>query len=149
MACTLLWSSSLRFHDSQAYRKMDVTIRIRRVLERREILLSFQTGRVFILTLTLIGWCFAQRSSPGLIPARLGFRAEFVFRQIWRLVRVLDSISNPSRMRTESISDPCASGTHVEDCSVQFSSLRFRLSGGHEKRFSRDPLPVFFCRRPL
>ena len=35
----------MRVHDSQAYRKMDVTReRIIRILELREILLSFQTG---------------------------------------------------------------------------------------------------------
>ena len=35
----------MRVHDSQAYRKMDVTReRISRILERREILLSIQTG---------------------------------------------------------------------------------------------------------
>ena len=35
----------MRVHDSQAYRKMDVTMaRISRILELREILLSFQTG---------------------------------------------------------------------------------------------------------
>ena len=35
----------MRALDSQAYRKMDVTSeRIRRILELREILLSFQTG---------------------------------------------------------------------------------------------------------
>ena len=35
----------MRVHDSQAYRKMDVIRgRISRVLELREILLSFQTG---------------------------------------------------------------------------------------------------------
>ena len=35
----------MRVHDSQAHRKMDVTMeRISRVLELREILLSFQTG---------------------------------------------------------------------------------------------------------
>ena len=45
MACVLLWSSAVRFHDSQAYRKMDVTReRISRILELREILLSIQTG---------------------------------------------------------------------------------------------------------
>ena len=45
MACTLLWSSAKRVHDSQAYRKMDVTKeRISRILELRKILLSFQTG---------------------------------------------------------------------------------------------------------
>ena len=45
MACILLWSSAVRVHDSQAHRKMDVTReRISRILELREILLSFQTG---------------------------------------------------------------------------------------------------------
>ena len=43
MACILLWSSAVRVHDSQAYRKMDVTMeRFSRILELREILLSFQ-----------------------------------------------------------------------------------------------------------
>ena len=41
MTCVLLWNSAVRVHDSQAYRYMDVTSRI---LELREILLSFQTG---------------------------------------------------------------------------------------------------------
>ena len=41
MACILLWSSPVRVHDSQAYRKMDVTrVRISHILELREILLS-------------------------------------------------------------------------------------------------------------
>ena len=45
MACILLCSSAVRVHDSQAYRKMDVTReRISRILELREILLSIQTG---------------------------------------------------------------------------------------------------------
>ena len=45
MACILLWNSAVRVHDSQAYRKLDVTReRINRILELREILLSFQTG---------------------------------------------------------------------------------------------------------
>ena len=45
MACILLWSSAVRVHDSQAYRKMDVTRdRISRILELRKILLSFQIG---------------------------------------------------------------------------------------------------------
>ena len=45
MACILLWSSAVRVHDSQAYRKMDVTREcISCILELREILLSFQTG---------------------------------------------------------------------------------------------------------
>ena len=45
MARILLCSSAVSVHDSQAYRKMDVTReRIERILELREILLSFQTG---------------------------------------------------------------------------------------------------------
>ena len=45
MARILLCSSAVRVHDSQAYRKMDVTReRISRILELREILLSIQTG---------------------------------------------------------------------------------------------------------
>ena len=45
MACILLKSSAVRVHDSQAYRKMDLTRQhISRILELREILLSFQTG---------------------------------------------------------------------------------------------------------
>ena len=49
MVCILLWSSAVRIHDSQAYRKMDVTReRISRILELREILLSIQTGFSFV-----------------------------------------------------------------------------------------------------
>ena len=45
MACILLWSSAVRVHDLQAYRKMDVTREcISHIFELREILLSFQTG---------------------------------------------------------------------------------------------------------
>ena len=45
MACILPCSSAVSVHDSQAYRKMDMTReRIRRILEQREILLSFQMG---------------------------------------------------------------------------------------------------------
>ena len=45
MACILLFSSAVKVHDSQAYRKMDVTREhFRCILELREILLLFQTG---------------------------------------------------------------------------------------------------------
>ena len=45
MACILLWSTAVRIHDSQAYRKVDVTReRISCILELREVLLSFQAG---------------------------------------------------------------------------------------------------------
>ena len=41
MMMILLWSYAVRVHDSQAYRKMDVTReRFSRILELREILLS-------------------------------------------------------------------------------------------------------------
>ena len=49
MACILLMNSAVRVHDSQSYRKMDVTReRINRILELREILMSFQTGLNFV-----------------------------------------------------------------------------------------------------
>ena len=45
MACILLWSSAVRVHDSQAYRKMDVTKEsMSRIFELRTILLSFKAG---------------------------------------------------------------------------------------------------------
>ena len=45
MARILICSSAVRVHDSQAYRKTDVTREcISRIVELREILLSFQTG---------------------------------------------------------------------------------------------------------
>ena len=45
MARILLWSSAVRVHDSQAYRKVDVTREYTsRILELREILLLIQTG---------------------------------------------------------------------------------------------------------
>ena len=45
MARILLCSSAVRVHDSQAYRKMDVTRdQIGRILELKEMLLSFQRG---------------------------------------------------------------------------------------------------------
>ena len=45
MARILLRSFAVRVHDSQAYRKMDVTREsISRILELREMIPSFQTG---------------------------------------------------------------------------------------------------------
>ena len=64
MACILLWNSAVRVHDSQAYRKIDVTReRISRILELREILLSFQTG--FNLDSAAVV-CAILESIPGL-----------------------------------------------------------------------------------
>ena len=43
--CFLLWNSAVRVHDSQAYRKMDVTREcVSCIFELKEILLSVQTG---------------------------------------------------------------------------------------------------------
>ena len=57
----------MRIHDSQAYRRMDVTReRISRILDPREILLSFQTG------LNLVNAAFAcaiRQSISGLEPS--------------------------------------------------------------------------------
>ena len=51
MACILLWSSAVRVHDSQAYRKRNVTREhISRTFELREILLLFQTGFSLVST---------------------------------------------------------------------------------------------------
>ena len=45
MARILLCISAVRIHDSQAYKKTDVTReRISRISELRDMLLSFQTG---------------------------------------------------------------------------------------------------------
>ena len=45
MPCILLWNPAVRVHDSQAYMEMVVTREgISRILELREIPLSFQTG---------------------------------------------------------------------------------------------------------
>ena len=45
MACILLRGSAVRVHDSQAYRKIDVTREcISRILKLTETLLSFQIG---------------------------------------------------------------------------------------------------------
>ena len=57
----------MRVHDSQAYRKMDVTReRISRILELREILLSIQTG--FSLVNAAVA-CAILESISGLEPS--------------------------------------------------------------------------------
>ena len=67
MACILLWSSAVRVHDSQAYRKMDVTReRISRILELREILLSIQTGFSLVNAAVV---CVIVESISGLEPS--------------------------------------------------------------------------------
>ena len=67
MACILLWSSAVRVHDLQAYRKMDATREhISRILEPREILLSIQTG--FSLVKAAVA-CAVLESISGLEPS--------------------------------------------------------------------------------
>ena len=57
----------MRVHDSQADRKMDVTReRISRILELREILLSFQTGFSLVNTAVV---CAILESISGLEPS--------------------------------------------------------------------------------
>ena len=59
----------MKVHDSQAYRKMDVTReRISRILELREILLSIQTG--FSLVNAAVA-CAILESISGLEPSSL------------------------------------------------------------------------------
>ena len=67
MACVLLWSCAVRVHDSKVYRKMDVTgERISRILELREILLSFQTGFNLVNAAVV---CATVESISGLEPS--------------------------------------------------------------------------------
>ena len=67
MAYILLWSSAVRVHDSQAYRKMDVTREhISCILELREILLSFQTGFSLVNAAVV---CAILESIPVLKPS--------------------------------------------------------------------------------
>ena len=67
MAGILLWSFAVRVHDSQAYRKMGVTSeRISRILELREILMSFQAG--FSLVNAAVA-CAILESISGLEPS--------------------------------------------------------------------------------
>ena len=67
MAYILLWNSAVRVHDSQAYRKMDVTRKhITCILELREILLSFQTGFNLV---NVAAVCAILESISGLEPS--------------------------------------------------------------------------------
>ena len=57
----------MRVHDSQAYRKMDLTMeRISRILELREMLLSFQTGFSLVNAAVV---CAILESISGLEPS--------------------------------------------------------------------------------
>ena len=67
MAGILLLSCAVRVHDSQACKKMDVTReRINRILELREIPLSFQTGFILVNTAVV---CAILESISGLEPS--------------------------------------------------------------------------------
>ena len=67
MVCILIWSSAVRVHDSQTHRKMDVTReRISRILELREILLSFQTGFSLVNAAVV---CAVLESISGIEPS--------------------------------------------------------------------------------
>ena len=67
MVFILLWSSAVKVHDSQAYKKMDVTReRISRIFELREILQSFQTGFNLVNAAVV---CAILESITGLEPS--------------------------------------------------------------------------------
>ena len=67
MVCILLCSSAVRVHDSQVYRKIDVTREsISCILELREILLSFQTGFNLVSAAAV---CAILESISGLEPS--------------------------------------------------------------------------------
>ena len=67
MARIRLCSSAVKVHDSQAYRKMDVTSeRINRNLELREMLLSFQTGFSLVNAAVI---CAVLESISGMEPS--------------------------------------------------------------------------------
>ena len=67
MACILLWSSAVRVHDSQAYRKMDVTReRFSHILELRGLFLSIRTGFSLV---SLAVFCAILESISGLEPS--------------------------------------------------------------------------------
>ena len=56
----------MRVHDSQAYRKMDVTReRISHILELREIFLPFKTvSTLSMLLLSVLSWRVSQACDP-------------------------------------------------------------------------------------
>ena len=83
MAWVLLWSSAVSIHDSQAFRKMDVTReRISRILELREILLSFQTSfslvNAAVVSTILEGISGLEPSSDATEPMYLKLEAQDV-----------------------------------------------------------------------
>ena len=66
----------MRVHDSQAYRKMDVTReRISRILELREILLSIQTGFSRVNAAVV---CAILESISGLEPSSIITESRYV-----------------------------------------------------------------------
>ena len=66
MAHILLCSSAARVHDSQAYKKIDMTRdHISRILELRKMLLSFQTGFNLVSAAVI---CAILKSISGLEP---------------------------------------------------------------------------------
>ena len=94
MACILLWSSAMKVHDSQAYRKMAVTReRISRILELREMFLSFRISH-------LIQRPGYQRGSPCQDPAgnrttqRPDHRKETQTAVVWSCLPFIGSSQN-------------------------------------------------------
>ena len=101
MACILLLSPAVRVHDSQAYRKMDVTTeRIIRILELREILLSIQlVSALSMLLLSVLSWRVSQAWNPHHLQLSPGigslWLSQATVHSLWSLSR------NNNRVRTQ------------------------------------------------
>ena len=83
MACILL-CSAVRVHDSQAYRKMDVTReRISHILELREILRSFQTEEKLemVTSFKYLGSVITDEGSKPEIPSGIAQTTAALTRQ--------------------------------------------------------------------
>ena len=76
----------MRVHDSQAYRKMDVTReRISRILELREILLSFQSGCNLVNAAVA---CAILESISGLEPSSVVTEPRYLKRVTLKLLSI-------------------------------------------------------------
>ena len=149
----LLRSSSVRVHESQAYRKMDVTREhISCVLELREVLLSFQTG--FNLVTAAVA-CAVLESISGLEPSLVITEPRYL-----KLVTVSSfchpqwgaadaEIKVPSGENTELKRSPFQAwsrSVYSNTCYAYcqgFLPCLFLSSGPFTGFFSPKPLPIF------
>ena len=117
----------MRVHDSQANRKMDVTReRISRILELREILLSFQTGFNLVNAAVL---CAILDSISGLEPSSVITELRYVKFETVTSLKYLGSVVSDEDSRPEilcRIAQKTAAVTRLKqvwnDRSISFSS---------------------------